>query len=644
MIVKNEQEMLPRCLASIGAVMDEIIVVDTGSSDRTIEIAEEFGCRVYQVPWTGDFSAARNESLTHAEHDWIFIIDADEELPAGESSKLRGAMERPDADIISLTVLNKSPETGRVSSVLPSVRLFRRRLNLRYEGIVHNRLSLPPNVPVVRSDISLFHYGYDLDPEKLKEKQRRSCALLEKQLERDPNDVFANFNMGQLLLGLQGTENRATCERIADHARRVIEYADPDQSGHAGYRLMAHHHMAIALSGLSRYDEARRYCLDAIAEKGDYIDAILTLANIYLAEADLDNARMQYECFLSAMDAYRPEKERYDIIMHYSHSRHVARYGLGTIYRLQGRFDDALREYYKVIREYSSYLDTGYQIGVLHIHRGEPARAEDILKREIAHDPDSAPVLIAMAQAIELQGRGDRAAAYLETALMKVPDDPDVMLALAATLIRQGRVDEGKRYLEAMVAAAPANPKASFAAAGVYFDLGDHEKAQTLYRISLEHKPFWPEAYTNLGNCFFKRERYEEARAAYETALALAPDSSLACRNLALAHAREDEYGRAIQILEQHFEHAPNSPDMCRLMGDLMSLSGRYSDAIGYYERHLSVHPDDLECLFQIAEAYRKSGHIESAAAGYRHLLKIIPDHESAKKRLEMLADTAPAG
>ncbi|MFW9842756.1 MAG: tetratricopeptide repeat protein, partial [Candidatus Thorarchaeota archaeon] len=497
--------------------------------------------------------------------------------------------------------------------------------------------------PVVRSDITLYHYGYDLSPDKLREKRQRSRTLLEKQLADDPNDVFANFNMAQLLIGLHGTGDARTCERILGHARRVIEHADPGNTGHIGYRLMAHHQMAIALSALARYDEAEKYCRDALEEKDDYIDAILTLANICLAKADLDAARAQYERFLSAVDSYRPRHECHDIIMHYLLGRHIARYGLATIYRLQGMIDEALKEYYAVLRECPAYLDTRYQAGMLHLRRGEPARAEDIVKQGLESDPDSIPLLIAMARAVEAQGRGDRAVAWLETALVRAPRDSDVMLALAKTLVRLGRRDDGGHYLEEMLTADPANPRAAFAAAGVYFDLGEYERARTLYRLSLEHNPFWPEAYTNLGNCFYKKEHYEAARAAYETALALSPDSGLARRNLALTYARRCEYDRALAIIQDHAGGESATTDMLKLTGDLLLLSGRYAEAIDRYERHLSTHPGDTDCLFHIAEAYRKSGYFESAAAGYRHILKIAPDHKPAAQRLELVENVAPA-
>lgn len=80
MIVKDEEEHLPRCLASVADVVDEIVVVDTGSQDHTVAVAAAHGARVFQIPWTGDFSAARNAAIDRATGDWVLVLDADDEL------------------------------------------------------------------------------------------------------------------------------------------------------------------------------------------------------------------------------------------------------------------------------------------------------------------------------------------------------------------------------------------------------------------------------------------------------------------------------------------------------------------------------------------------------------------------------------
>ncbi|MFH2056819.1 MAG: glycosyltransferase, partial [bacterium] len=166
MIVKNEEEFLPRCLASVKNVVDEIIIVDTGSEDRTVEIAESFGAKVFHHPWQNSFSLHRNQSIEYATCDWVLILDADEELERSDIAKLKTATRIPDINIISVSVLNKNLETGELTSFLPSMRLWRRKLGCHYESIVHNELRIPDTEPVLRADIKIYHYGYSLEWDK----------------------------------------------------------------------------------------------------------------------------------------------------------------------------------------------------------------------------------------------------------------------------------------------------------------------------------------------------------------------------------------------------------------------------------------------------------------------------------------------
>ena len=94
LIVKNEEQFLAQCLKSVRGFAAQIVVVDTGSTDRTVEIAREFGAEIYSFAWCDDFAAARNAALEHATGDWILMLDADEELPAAQHATLLADTEK----------------------------------------------------------------------------------------------------------------------------------------------------------------------------------------------------------------------------------------------------------------------------------------------------------------------------------------------------------------------------------------------------------------------------------------------------------------------------------------------------------------------------------------------------------------------
>src|SRR3989344_6100650 len=106
MITKSEERFLEQCLNSVKDIVDEIIIVDTGSTDKTKEIALSFGAKVHNFKWIDNFSAARNESIKHATKDWIFVLDADEKLDESAKEKIKEAIKKKGVDGFSLPQLN----------------------------------------------------------------------------------------------------------------------------------------------------------------------------------------------------------------------------------------------------------------------------------------------------------------------------------------------------------------------------------------------------------------------------------------------------------------------------------------------------------------------------------------------------------
>ncbi|HEU4701867.1 MAG TPA: glycosyltransferase family 2 protein, partial [Conexibacter sp.] len=195
MIVKDEEEMLPRCLAAAAPAVDEIVIVDTGSSDRTIEIAREFGAIVIEREWTGSFSEARNVSFDAASGDWLMFLDADEVLVEEDVERLRRLSGKTWREAFYLTEISYTGELGDgTAATHTALRVFRARPEYRFSGSLHEQIAetLPLHIPerIEATDIRVEHFGYLGAVRDAKEKSRRNVELLLRQRDAGQADPF----------------------------------------------------------------------------------------------------------------------------------------------------------------------------------------------------------------------------------------------------------------------------------------------------------------------------------------------------------------------------------------------------------------------------------------------------------------------
>nr|WP_026297219.1 glycosyltransferase [Paenibacillus daejeonensis] len=163
MIVKNEEGVLARCLGSVGAVADEIIIVDTGSTDRTVDIARQFTDRIFHFEWIDDFAAARNYAFSQATKPYILWLDADDILLKKDKDKLLELKTSlaPEIDSVSMLYNLSTDEFGNVSFSLRRNRLVKRSRSFRWIGPVHEYLEVGGNI--FSSDIAVTHVPADGD-------------------------------------------------------------------------------------------------------------------------------------------------------------------------------------------------------------------------------------------------------------------------------------------------------------------------------------------------------------------------------------------------------------------------------------------------------------------------------------------------
>ena len=197
-IVKNEERYLRDCLKSVEEVVDEIVLVDTGSTDKTIAIAKEFNTKVFNYKWNDDFSAARNFALEHSSGDWILYLDADERLQASSKNEILNLTKTNSKAAYYCKVKSIDEVNGR-PSVMNYVRLFPNDKSVRFEGRVHEQIEaslIEKNYQIKDSTIVIDHLGYNLSNEELKQKAARNLILLKKEYEKNPSSYIA-FQLGQ---------------------------------------------------------------------------------------------------------------------------------------------------------------------------------------------------------------------------------------------------------------------------------------------------------------------------------------------------------------------------------------------------------------------------------------------------------------
>ena len=199
-IAKNEERFIGQCLSSIKPIAGQLVVVDTGSMDRTVEIAKSFGAEVHHFDWCDDFSAARNAALEHARGDWVLILDADEELPSDQHARLLADLKNPKAVALRLPLINKDQEAEGHSFV---PRLFRNAPGVYFTGRIHEQVF--PNLVALGKiwglgtglgTAQILHHGYSKANVKDRNKIERNLNLLRKAVAENPDDSNLEMNLG----------------------------------------------------------------------------------------------------------------------------------------------------------------------------------------------------------------------------------------------------------------------------------------------------------------------------------------------------------------------------------------------------------------------------------------------------------------
>ncbi len=289
MIVRDEQAHLAAALQSVSTVASELVVVDTGSRDRTKEIARDLGARVLSVAWQDDFSLARNVALDAARCEWILSLDADQQIDATSLPALRNAILRPVlAQLVQIDLMGENRQQPPVTS-FPALRLFRRDERIRFRGRVHEdvagSLLDAGSTDWPDSGVRLRDSGYVMASER-ERKRTRNLLLLERARDENPQDLFISFKLASALPGSRRVERRA----ILSHAISLACSLDPSEVSALPFR---HRLFAEALDDLveqGHLSEAVALCrkLHPVLGPGSHFAAGRAFARAGLTDAGVD--------------------------------------------------------------------------------------------------------------------------------------------------------------------------------------------------------------------------------------------------------------------------------------------------------------------------------------------------------------------
>ncbi len=234
MIVKNQAEILEKTLPSLVAGAEEVIVLDTGSTDAAVKTAERLGAKVFFFPWPNDFSLARNESIKLATGDWILWVDADELIEVETLQKLKLVLAQDKADAYNLLICESHPYDKEESECYFRTKVFRNHKGIHFERPFNEQVCAKDGkvLPAENlSDIKIYHFGKYLAEAKMKAKKERNIQLLEQALKKKDQDPYYH-----LLLANNYYEIDLLEKSLAHYQKAADLFDEPQKKAYALYK------------------------------------------------------------------------------------------------------------------------------------------------------------------------------------------------------------------------------------------------------------------------------------------------------------------------------------------------------------------------------------------------------------------------
>jgi tetratricopeptide (TPR) repeat protein len=539
MIVKNEERFLAECLDSVKDIVDEINIVDTGSTDRTVEIARSYGANIEFREWRSDFAWARNEALAMATRRWTLVLDADEELESESLTLLRSLRTTPAAltavYINIVNIIDDPTGVGTMSHRL--IRLFPTNPVLRYSGVIHEALARNDgnDLSAVLSTVKILHKGYTVEMLNVREKDARNKPLISRAYEENGDDSFSLFNFGNsaicsgdTALGIEVLERmlatapvaklyfplaylmlgQTYCETLGenDKALAIMEEAVTKFPKDAGLQFTK----GQVLARMGRIVEAREHYELALAMREFMAYSVMTDEEIF-----------EWKIFYAMAGTYEREKN-FDLALEFIDKALANKPASFHLQRAKAGFLESNGHFYNAELAYRAMAEA------------DPSRGQVELVNFLLRRRRFSQAIAIVENEIDAGANGDIVA---------------MLNIAAARAAMESKLGDPVPYLEAALRHAPANGLAISLMEEVLVKSGDAARLEQLHAEELLATCKRPEDFARRSFRLLALERNDDARGTADQGLQIDPRNSELRFNGALASLRAGDDVRALREL-----------------------------------------------------------------------------------------------
>jgi len=627
MIVRDEQEMLGRCLEAVKDAVDEMVIVDTGSKDATIEIAKSFGAKVIEREWTGSFGEARNVAFEAATGDWTLVLDADEVLVSEDVELLRSLTGRTWREAFYVAETNYTGELDDGTAVTHNtLRIFRNRPQYRYRGRLHEQIAdtLPTHLPerIEYTNVRIEHYGYLGAVRDAREKSRRNVELLQMQLEEGKATPFLHYNLGAEH-AVAGNPQAALVE--LERAWELLK-SDPERDVYQFAPALANR-LVRATRACGRFTDAIERAEQALERFPGFTDLVLEQGVAHVQLGEIEQGMARYERCIAMGDAP---------------SRYTATVGCGSFLPMVA-------------------------LGELRLERGELAPAKEILERCVSEHPRFIGALLPYASA--LLASGCEPAQVLAQVQRHVPSpNAAARFLLGTALYEGGATAAGEQQFRLVLERQPHSSRARVALAESLLAQRRYgEAAAVAGEVHTEDQLAIMACRSELFALLAGGDRVAAGAALARTqGTAMMPaETDLFTAWFELVNGRQTEIelsAEALAMLERILEAllrvhdfeafevavglvqntALSARERSELLAELYLRRGFAASAAEEWLAICAEQPEDVRALFGLARVAERQGMATEALDFAQAVLAVAPEHPAAADLLERVrTDTA---